>query len=169
MRARRCMRHWRSVKGFFPVEELSTHYANGSRLSGHVSHKGVPGVEFSTGSLGHGLSVAAGAGAGRQEGQRRLARVLRAGRRRVRRRLGLGSGTASASVCWIIWSPSSTTTGCRALTSAKNTLALEPFGDKWRAFGWNVIETDGNDVDTVEKALRQAQENRAGGRRSSLL
>ena len=47
-------------RGFFPVEELSTHYANGSRLSGHVSHKGVPGVEFSTGSLGHGLSVAAG-------------------------------------------------------------------------------------------------------------
>lgn len=43
-------------RGFFPVEELSTHYANGSRLSGHVSHKGVPGVEFSTGSLGHGLS-----------------------------------------------------------------------------------------------------------------
>ena len=47
-------------RGFFPVEELSTHYANGSRLSGHVSHKGVPGVEFSTGSLGHGLAVAAG-------------------------------------------------------------------------------------------------------------
>lgn len=47
-------------KGFFGVEELKTHYADGSRLSGHVSHKGVPGVEFSTGSLGHGLSVAAG-------------------------------------------------------------------------------------------------------------
>ncbi len=59
MRARRCMRRWRSA-AFSPVEELSTHYANGSRLSGHVSHKGVPGVEFSTGSLGHGLSVAAG-------------------------------------------------------------------------------------------------------------
>ena len=46
--------------GFFPVEELKTHYANGSVLSGHVSHKGVPGVEVSTGSLGHGLSVGAG-------------------------------------------------------------------------------------------------------------
>ena len=43
-------------EGFFDVEELKTHYANGSRLSGHVSHK-VPGIEFSTGSLGHGLSV----------------------------------------------------------------------------------------------------------------
>lgn len=47
-------------KGFFDVEELKTHYQNGSRLSGHVSHKGVPGVDMSTGSLGHGLPVGAG-------------------------------------------------------------------------------------------------------------
>jgi transketolase len=46
--------------GFFSTEKLLTHYQNGSTLSGHVSHKGNPGVEFSTGSLGHGLSVAAG-------------------------------------------------------------------------------------------------------------
>ena len=44
--------------GFFSKEILDTHYQDGSILSGHVSHKGVPGVEFSTGSLGHGLSVA---------------------------------------------------------------------------------------------------------------
>ena len=47
-------------RGFFPVELLSQHYRDGSKLSGHVSHKGIPGVELSTGSLGHGLSVAAG-------------------------------------------------------------------------------------------------------------
>ena len=46
--------------GFFPVEKLATHYQDGSDLSGHVSHKGIPGVELSTGSLGHGLSVGAG-------------------------------------------------------------------------------------------------------------
>ena len=45
--------------GFFPVDELKSHYANGSRLSGHVSHH-LPGVDFSTGSLGHGLSAGAG-------------------------------------------------------------------------------------------------------------
>ncbi len=45
--------------GFIPVEELKTHYVNGSRLSGHVSHY-LPGIDFSTGSLGHGLSVGAG-------------------------------------------------------------------------------------------------------------
>ena len=46
--------------GFFPVSHLDRHYDNGSNLSGHVSHKGVPGVELSTGSLGHGLGVAVG-------------------------------------------------------------------------------------------------------------
>ena len=46
--------------GFFSKKILDTHYQDGSILSGHVSHKGVPGVEFSTGSLGHGLSVAEG-------------------------------------------------------------------------------------------------------------
>ena len=47
-------------RGFFPASELDKHYKNGSIFSGHVSHKGVPGVEISTGSLGHGLPVATG-------------------------------------------------------------------------------------------------------------
>ena len=46
--------------GFMPIEKLKTHYQDGSDLSGHVSHKNIPGVEFSTGSLGHGLPVATG-------------------------------------------------------------------------------------------------------------
>src|SRR5829696_5692204 len=48
-----------AVRGFIPLEELSTYGADGSRLMTHVSHK-VPGVEFSTGSLGHGLPFAVG-------------------------------------------------------------------------------------------------------------
>src|SRR5665213_3243660 len=46
-------------RGFFPVEKLLTHYQDGSELSGHVSHA-LPGVDVSTGALGHGLSIAAG-------------------------------------------------------------------------------------------------------------
>ena len=46
--------------GFMPLEKLKTHYQDDSDLSGHVSHKGIPGVEFSTGSLGYGLPVACG-------------------------------------------------------------------------------------------------------------
>ena len=58
-RARRCTQHWPNAASL-TWRKLKTHYANGSRLSGHVSHKGIPGVEFSTGSLGHGLAVASG-------------------------------------------------------------------------------------------------------------
>ena len=47
-------------RGFFPLDWLSTFYQNGSRLGGHIMHANVPGVEVSTGSLGHGLSIAAG-------------------------------------------------------------------------------------------------------------
>ena len=46
--------------GFMSLDKLKTHYKDGSDLSGHVSHKNIPGVEFSTGSLGHGLPVASG-------------------------------------------------------------------------------------------------------------
>ena len=49
-----------SESGFMSIDKLKSHYQNGSELSGHVSHKGIPGVEFSTGSLGHGLPVASG-------------------------------------------------------------------------------------------------------------
>lgn len=47
-------------KGFFDPEKLKDHYKDGSDLSGHVSHKNLPGIEISTGSLGHGVSIAAG-------------------------------------------------------------------------------------------------------------
>ena len=46
--------------GFFPISKLATHYQDGSDLCGHVSHKGIHGVEVSTGSLGQGLSLATG-------------------------------------------------------------------------------------------------------------
>ena len=49
-----------ALAGFLEKSTLTEHYSNGSIFSGHVSHKGVPGVDFSTGSLGHGLSVATG-------------------------------------------------------------------------------------------------------------
>ena len=42
--------------GFFDKNELLNHYQNGSKFSGYISHKGIPGVVISTGSLGHGLS-----------------------------------------------------------------------------------------------------------------
>ena len=147
-------------RGFFPVEELSTHYANGSRLSGHVSHKGIPGVEFSTGSLGHGLAVAAGmALGGRMDGETwRVYAVL-------------GDGECDEGSVWEAALQAHQYkldnliavidhNRMQSLDFCENTIALEPFADKWRAFGWHTQTVDGHDVDALRVAFDRARENR---------
>ena len=76
--------------GFFPIEWLERHCADGSVLSGHVSHKGVPGVELSTGSLGHGLPVGAGMAYGAKLDEADPASLCPAERRRMRRGIDHG-------------------------------------------------------------------------------
>ena len=145
-------------RGFFPVEELKTHYQNGSRLSGHVSHKGVPGVEFSTGSLGHGLSVASG-----------MALAAKLDKKQHRVYAVLGDGECDEGAVWEAALQAHQYrldnliavidhNRMQSLDFCENTLALEPFGDKWRAFGWTVITVDGHDVDALQEAFRQAKD-----------
>ncbi len=151
-------------RGFFPVEELSTHYANGSRLSGHVSHKGVPGVEFSTGSLGHGLCVAAGMALGGKKDQADW-RVF----------CVMGDGECDEGSVWEAalqahqYKLDNLITvvdhnRMQSLDFCENTIALEPFTDKWRAFGWNVLQVDGHDVAALQAAFAQAKANRGTGK-----
>ena len=150
-------------RGFFTVEELKTHYANGSRLSGHVSHKGVPGVEFSTGSLGHGLPAAAGMalGAKKDHAPWRVYCVL-------------GDGECDEGAVWEAALQARQFAldnliavvdfnRMQSLDFCENTLALEPFADKWRAFGWRAIEADGHDVDALRAAFDEAKGNLGGG------
>ena len=146
-------------RGFFPVEELSTHYANGSRLSGHVSHKGIPGVEFSTGSLGHGLAVAAGMalGAKMDKADWRVYAVL-------------GDGECDEGSVWEAALQARQykldnliavvdRNRMQSLDFSENTIALEPFADKWRAFGWYTQTVDGHDVDALRAAFDAARAN----------
>ena len=155
-------------RGFFDVEELKTHYANGSRLSGHVSHKGIPGVEFSTGSLGHGLAVAAGmALAAQEDGKAHRVYCV------------LGDGECDEGS---VWEAALIAHQFRldhliavvdhnkmqSLDFCENTLSLAPFGEKWQAFGWNVIEVDGHDVDALQRAFAQAQAN-AGAKKPTVI
>ena len=141
--------------GFFPVEELKTHYQNGGRLSGHVSHH-LPGVDFSTGSLGHGLSAAAYA----------LKKDQKAGR--VFAVLGDGECDEGS-----VWEAALFANHFRlnnliavvdhnhmqSLDFQENTLEIEDFGSKWRAFGWNVIEINGNNHEELKAAFQKAKEN----------
>jgi transketolase len=139
--------------GFFPIEKLASHYQNGSSLSGHVSHKGVPGVEVSTGSLGHGLGIGAGmAYAGKLRSAPHRVIVLMSDGEcdegsnweaiQFAAHHGLDNLTAIVDYNKI-----------QSLASVEETLRLEPFADKWRAFGWAVREVDGHDLAALSQSL----------------
>jgi len=143
--------------GFFEVDELKTHYQNGSRLSGHVSHH-LPGVDFSTGSLGHGLSAGAGmAYAIKKDGKGNNVYVV------------LGDGECNEGAVWeaALFANHFRLNNLVAIVDrnhmqsldfSENTLELECFGDKWKAFGWNVVEVDGNNHDELKDAFCKANE-----------
>ncbi|MBQ8654163.1 MAG: transketolase [Clostridia bacterium] len=156
-------------RGFFPVEELKTHYANGSRLSGHVSHKGIPGVEFSTGSLGHGLAVGAGMALGAKLNQESW-----------RTYVVMGDGECDEGSVWEAALQAHQYkldnliavvdhNRMQSLDFCENTIALEPFADKWRDFGWNVQVADGHDTDALRKAFDQAKANLGSGKPSVII
>jgi transketolase len=139
-------------RGFFPTGKLATHYQNGSDLSGHVSHKGVPGVEISTGSLGHGLPIAAG-----------MAYAGKIGNKNHRVFVLLGDGECDEGSNWeaILFAHHHRLDNLiaivdynklQSLTTIAETLALEPFADKWRSFGWEVIEINGHDLQAISQA-----------------
>jgi len=141
--------------GFFPVEELKTHYQNGSRLSGHVSHH-LPGVDLSTGSLGHGLGVGSG-----------MAYALKKDRKENRVYVVLGDGECNEGSVWeaALFANHFRLDNLIAIVDHnhmqsldfnENTLEIENFGDKWRAFGWNVIEIDGNNHKQLKEAFKKA-------------
>lgn len=144
-------------KGFFAVDQLKTHYQNGSILSGHVSHKGVKGVEFSTGSLGHGLPVAAGmAQAAKLDGKNHHVYVV------------MGDGECDEGSVWeaALYANHYTLNNLvaiidhnkmQSLDFCENTLKLSPFADKWKSFGWNVIDIDGHDHNALRDAFTQAK------------
>ena len=141
-------------RGFIPLEELSTHYQNGSRLSGHISHKGVPGVEISTGSLGHALGIGAG-----------MALSAKLDHLKHRVFVLLSDGECDEGSNWeaILFAAHHRLSNLivivdynkiQSLDLVSNTLGLEPFVDKWKSFGWSVQELDGNDCASLAACMR---------------
>ena len=139
-------------RGFFPIEKLKTHYQNGSDLSGHVSHKGIPGVEFSTGSLGHGLPVATG-----------MALAAKINKNKHRIVVLMSDGECDEGSNWeaILFAAHHKLNNLVAIIdrnrlqsihSTEDTLSLEPFPDKWKSFGWEVVEVDGHSHEEIFNA-----------------
>ena len=143
--------------GFFSLELLKTHYQNGSFLSGHVSHKGVPGVEISTGSLGHGLSIGCGmAYAAKKDNKKHKIFVI------------LGDGENDEGSVWEAALVSNhfklnnliaivDYNKMQSLDFVENTISLSPLEKKWEAFGWNVINVDGHNHVQIKKAFNMAK------------
>jgi transketolase len=147
-------------KGFFPIEKLATHYQDGSDLSGHVSHKGIPGVEISTGSLGHGLPVGVGmAYAGKLKNASYRVYVL------------LSDGECDEGSNWeaILFSAHHKLNNLTAIIDYNKiqsldlvsvTLGLEPFRQKWESFGWAVYEVDGHDIDGLINVFKTSNKEK---------
>jgi transketolase len=138
--------------GFIDDAELDTIAKDGSRLAEHPSRK-TPGVEAATGSLGHGLGIGIGlALAARLLGQSHRVVVL------------MSDGEQNEGSVWegAMFAPrhqlSALTAvvdfnGWQATGRSRDVLALEPLADKWRAFGWSVVEVDGHDMAALVDSL----------------
>jgi len=139
-------------RGFIPVGQLADYCADGSALTGHVSHA-VPGVEFSTGSLGHGLSVGCG-----------LALAAKRGRETWRVFVVLSDGELDEGSNWeaAMFAAHHGLDNLVAVVDynkiqsygrVADVLGLEPLAAKWQAFGWATREADGHDATTLGQIL----------------
>ena len=139
--------------GFFPKEWLETYCQDGSPLTGHVSHH-VPGIEVSTGSLGHGLPIGCGmALAGKRDKQPYRVFVI------------LSDGELDEGSNWepILFAPQHQLDNLvvivdynkiQSFGTVKEVLNLEPLAEKWKAFRWAVREIDGHNHQQIQDTLK---------------
>ena len=136
-------------RGFFSKELLKTHYQNGSKLSGHVSHKSIPGVEFSTGSLGHGLPVGVG-----------FALAAKMDKRDNKVVVLISDGECDEGSNWeaILFSAHHKLNNLiliidynkiQSLDYVHNTLSIEPLQDKFNSFGWKTVSINGHNIPEI--------------------
>lgn len=134
--------------GYFPKEELTTFSQFGTRLIGHPNNK-VPGIEMNTGALGHGLAISVGmALAGKHkkkmynvyclmgDGEQAEGSIWEAAMAGAHYKLGNLIGIIDVNNLQISGKTS-------------DVLSSEPLDEKWRAFGWQVIDIDGNDMEQL--------------------
>ena len=144
-------------RGYFDKKHLGTLRRLNSILQGHPDMHKTPGIDMTAGSLGHGLSAGIGMA---------LSGKLR--KKDYHVYIVIGDGESQEGSIWEAamagarWNLDNLTAimDCNNLQNdnyVDQTMPIEPIGDKWRAFGWNVIEADGNDMATVVKALEEAK------------
>lgn len=142
-------------KGFFPKELLKTYSQFGSDFIGHPNNK-IPGIEMNSGSLGHGLSVGVGmAIAEKRDGSPARVYVV------------MGDGELAEGSVWEAAMAAShygldnltaivDRNGLQISGSTEQVMAQESQRERWSAFGWHVLETNGNDVAEISAKLEEA-------------
>lgn len=146
--------------GYFPKEDLMMLRRLGSHLQGHPDSKGTPGIEVCTGSLGQGFSMANG-----------MALGLRLDKRTSRVYVLLGDGELQEGQIWEAAMAGShyhldnlcALVDANALQidgEVERVMNVTPIGDKFRAFGWNVLEIDGHDMEAIVGALEMAEKTK---------
>ena len=139
--------------GFFTIDKLKLHYKNGSPFSGHVSHIKIDGVEFSTGSLGHGLSVGVG-----------LAYGIMLNNKFNKVFVILSDGELNEGSNWepIMFAPHHKINNLiviidknnlQSLDTTEKTLSLGNLCDKFKIFGWSVLEIDGHNHNALFNSI----------------
>ena len=145
-----------AARGYFPLEKLQTLRELGSPFQGHPANALLPGIEASTGSLGQGLSVAQGIA---------LAGKLASG---FRCYVVTGDGELQEGQVWeaALSAPKLKATNLTVFVDWNNgqidglvqdVMPITPLADKWRAFGWNVLEIDGHSIPQIRDACAQAR------------
>lgn len=139
--------------GFFPESVLDTYGQDGSVLSCHISHKGVSGVELSTGSLGHGVCVACG-----------MALDGKLKKKDYRVYAVIGDGECNEGSVWEMAMLAAENelnnftvvidkNGMQAMGFTKDIIKMDNMSERWQAFGWQVLEVDGHDHGALRSAF----------------
>jgi len=139
-------------RGFFPMEWLNGYYQDNGKLSGHISHH-IPGVEFSTGSLGHGLPVACGMAMAEKQAKKthRVFCMVSDG--------DLNEGSSWEAIMlagqhrWDNLIMLVDYNRLQALGASEDIIDLEPLAPKLEMFGWKVAAVDGHDCEAIEDVL----------------
>ncbi len=142
-----------ALAGYFDLDYLKTFCQPGSRLGGHPKIHEIPGVEASTGALGHGLSFGIG-----------IAYANKADKKQSHTYKILGDGECQEGSIWE-GALSAPTLGLdnltvivdhnklQAMDELETIVRMKPFTEKWKAFGWNVVEINGHNCVEIRKAL----------------
>ena len=151
--------------GYFPVKELATFRKLDSRLQGHpTTHEGLPGVRMASGSLGQGLSVGIGAAlAKKMNGDDRLVYTLHGDGELQEGQIWEAALFASAKKVDNLISTVDYN-GRQIDGDVEEVLPLGDLKAKWTAFGWDVLETNGNDMGALLETLAEAKSRTGKGR-----